>query len=348
MSSYLLIFAVALLVAFVATPMARRVALRAGIVDQPSARKVHLSPVPLLGGAAMYLAVIIALILFGDRAYVGQLAAILLGATLVSFLGIWDDRQSIPALFRLAGQVVAAGILIWSGVQVAFLPYAPLNWFITVVWVVGITNAMNLLDNMDGLAAGVGAVGSAVFLLLAAMNGQYLVGIMAAALLGACIGFLYYNLNPANIFMGDGGSLFLGFVLAAVGIKLRFDANVDIVTWMVPVMVLGVPITDTALVIVSRLRRGLNPLTTPGKDHISHRLVARGWINREAVLALCLAGSVLGLIAVFQTQASILEGYVIFGGVVLAALAVLVKLERDLILSERRGMQHAAWGNSDG
>jgi UDP-GlcNAc:undecaprenyl-phosphate GlcNAc-1-phosphate transferase len=348
MSSYLLIFGVALLVAFAVTPMARKVALRTGIVDQPNSRKVHLSPVPLLGGAAMYLAVIVALILFGDRAYVGQLAGIFLGATFVSLLGIWDDRQSIPALFRLAGQVIAAAILIWSGVQVAFLPYAPLNWIITILWVVGITNAMNLLDNMDGLAAGVGAVGSAVFLLLAAMNGQYLVGIMAAALLGACIGFLYYNLNPSNIFMGDGGSLFLGFVLAAVGIKLRFNANVDIVTWMVPVTVLGIPIMDTTLVVVSRLRRRLNPLTTPGKDHISHRLVARGWAKREAALALCLTGSVLGFIAVFLTQASVLEGYVIFGGVVLIALAVLVTLERDLILSERQVMQRAARGDSDG
>ncbi len=161
---------------------------------------------------------------------------------------------------------------------------------LTLLWVVGLTNALNLLDNMDGLSGGVGAVAAAFFLLLAALSGQYLVGAMAAAILGACLGFLLYNFNPASIFMGDTGSLFLGFVLAALGIKMRFPTREPWVTWMIPLLVLAVPLLDTTLVFVSRLRRGQNPLTTPGKDHLSHRLVNAGWSRREAVLLLYLTG----------------------------------------------------------
>ena len=187
---------------------------------------------------------------------------------------------------------------------------------------------MNLLDNMDGLSGGVSAIAAAFFLLLAAMSGQYLVGILAAALLGACIGFLMYNVNPASIFMGDTGSLFLGFMMASVGIKLRFPDNVYFVTWMVPLLVLGLPIFDTTLVFVSRLRRGKNPLTTPGKDHFSHRLVKMGLSQREAVLVLYLICGALGVLAMYLTQASILEGYAVGGAVLLVAIYSLWRLER--------------------
>jgi UDP-GlcNAc:undecaprenyl-phosphate GlcNAc-1-phosphate transferase len=213
-------------------------------------------------------------------------------------------------------------------VQVLILHIPIINILVTILWTVGITNAMNLLDNMDGLSGGVGAVASAFFLLLAAMSGQYLVGALAAALLGACIGFLVYNLNPASIFMGDTGSLFLGFLLAAVGIKLRFPDNVRFVTWMIPVVVLGLPIFDTTLVFISRLRRGLNPLTTPGKDHVSHRLVKLGFTRREAVLILYLVCCALGVVAMYLTQATIIEGYVV--GAILLAIGgyYLWRLER--------------------
>jgi UDP-GlcNAc:undecaprenyl-phosphate GlcNAc-1-phosphate transferase len=222
-------------------------------------------------------------------------------------------------------------ILIATGVQVLFVRFLPVdipfvNEIVTVVWVVGITNALNFLDNMDGLSSGVAAVAAGFFLLLAAFSGQYLVASLAAALLGACIGFLYYNFNPATIFMGDSGSLFIGFVLAAVGIKLRFD-NPDIVTWMVPVLVLGLPVFDTTLVVVSRIRRGVNPFTTAGKDHTSHRLVAMGFTRREAVLILYMSCVVLGMIALFLTRASVLEAYATAGVVAVLALIALVRLE---------------------
>lgn len=328
MTTYLLILISALLLATAATPIARTIARRFGIVDQPSARKHHVVATPMLGGVAIYLAVILALLLFGDRFYVNQVAGILLGATLVSFMGLLDDRRGLGPLTKLAGQLLAAGILVLTGVRINVLPWAELNIALTLLWMVGITNAMNLLDNMDGLSGGIAAIAAVFFLLFAAMSKQYLVGALAAALVGGCVGFLMYNLNPASVFMGDTGSLFLGFMLAAVGLKLRFPDNSAFVTWMVPVLVLAVPIFDTSLVFISRLRRGLNPLTTPGKDHLSHRLATHTGSPREAVLLCYLLTSVGGVVATFVTQASIPEGYAVGVVTALAAAFGIWRLEK--------------------
>ncbi len=281
---------------------------------------------PRLGGVALYAAFLLALILFAERFYVSQMVSIIVGATWVSFLGLWDDRVGLRASVKLAGQILGAFFLLLSGVSVELLPLPVLNWGITLLWIVGITNALNLLDNMDGLSSGVAAIASGFFLLLAALNGQYLVGALSAALLGASLGFLLYNFNPASIFMGDSGSLFLGFVLAAVGIKLRFPEHPLIESWYIPLLVLGLPIFDTTLVFVSRLRRGLNPLTTPGTDHLSHRLVARGLTRREAVLGLYLVAASLGALALFCVQAGGV-GIGVAAGVAAIGLASLLKLE---------------------
>jgi UDP-GlcNAc:undecaprenyl-phosphate GlcNAc-1-phosphate transferase len=347
MTTYMLIFAGALIFAVGGTPVARKLGWRLGIIDQPSVRKVHLKPIPRLGGLAIYAAFILALLIFEDQFRIPQLISILIGATLVSFLGVWDDRWGLRPLLKLVGQMVAALILVFSGVQVQFLPYPFLNVAVTILWIVGITNALNLLDNMDGLSGGVGAVAAAFFLLLAAMNGQYLVGGLAAALLGACLGFLIYNFNPATVFMGDTGSLFLGFILAALGIKLRFPGRLDIVTWMVPVVVLGLPVFDTTLVVISRLRRSV-PVYQGGKDHVSHRLVAMGLTQREAVLILYLVCGALGVLAIFITQASLLEGYVIGGAIALIGLLALVKLECVDVGSQNLSLADESGNESEG
>jgi UDP-GlcNAc:undecaprenyl-phosphate/decaprenyl-phosphate GlcNAc-1-phosphate transferase len=328
MTAYLLILISALLLAIVATPVAKRVAYRFGVIDKPNARKVHSVPTPLLGGAAIFAAVILALVIMGDRFYASQVAGILLGATLMSFMGLWDDRRGLSPWIKLAGQCGAAAILTVTDVRIGLFPWEPLNYAATIVWVVGITNAMNLLDNMDGLSGGIAAIAALFFLLFAAMSRQYLVGALAAALVGACLGFLFYNLNPASIFMGDTGSLFLGFTLAAVSIKLRFPENSVFVTWMVPPLVLAVPIFDTSLVILSRLRRGLNPLTTPGKDHLSHRLARLTGSRREAVLICYLFAFIAGVAATFVTQASTLEGYAVGATMLVAGLYGIWRMER--------------------
>ncbi len=323
----LLVFAGALLIAFSATPVARLIAPKLGVMDHPNSRKVHAHPMPLLGGAAIVLASITTLLIFQDRFEFQQLISILFGAAWVSLLGIYDDRWGLRPILKLGGQVIAAVILIISGVKVTAFPFEWLNIVVTLVWVVGLTNALNLLDNMDGLSGGVSAVCAAFFLIEAALSRQTYVGALSAAVLGAALGFLIYNFNPASIFMGDTGSLFLGFVLAAIGIKLRFPANVPFVTWMVPVLTLGMPIFDTTLVFISRLRRGQNPLTTPGKDHTSHRLVALGFTTREAVMIHYLISGVFGLAALLVTQASVAEGYLISGVTGLAGLYGIWRLE---------------------
>jgi UDP-GlcNAc:undecaprenyl-phosphate GlcNAc-1-phosphate transferase len=333
LTSILLIFAGALVFAIGATPVARWLAPHVGVIDHPSARKVHARPMPRLGGAAIFLAFILALVVFENRYNFQQLAGILIGATFVSFLGIWDDRWGLRPILKLIGQILGALILVMAGVHTELFPWPALDVALTVLWVVGITNAFNLLDNMDGLSGGVGAVAAAFFMLLAAMSRppQVLVAALSAALLGVCLGFLAYNFNPATIFMGDAGAMFIGYTLAAVGIKLRFPGNITFVTWMIPVLVLGVPIFDTTLVFISRLRRGLNPLTTPGKDHTSHRLVSMGFTQREAVLILYLLGGALGVLAMFITQADVVESYSIGAIVLGAGLFGLARLERCVL-----------------
>jgi UDP-GlcNAc:undecaprenyl-phosphate GlcNAc-1-phosphate transferase len=322
------ILATALLLAGGAIPLLRRLAFRLRILDMPATRKLHAAPMPLLGGVAIYGAVVVSLLISPGRRELVQLGGIVVGATWVSLWGLWDDRRPLHPAVKLASQVAAAVVLLVSGVQVLLGLPPWLNVVLTLLWVVGITNAFNLLDNMDGLAGGVGAVAAASFTLMAATNGQYLVGAMAVALLGACLGFLIHNFNPAKIFMGDSGSLFLGFLLAALAIKLRFPDNVAEVTWMVPVLVLGVAVFDTTLVVFSRLRRSVNPFTTPGRDHLSHRLVALGWTRREAVLLHYLLGCALAWVAVLVSIAAPTEAYAIGAIVAGAAMAGAIWLER--------------------
>lgn len=329
MGTYLVVFAGVLFLALFGTPLARRLGLRINAVDRPDpSRKVHTVTTPRLGGVAIFLSTLIVTLLLGGAYNLNQLASILVGAALVSFLGLWDDRFTLSPWTKLAGQLVAAGLLIATGVSISSLHVPLLNYGATLVWVVGITNALNLLDNMDGLSGGIAAIAAAHFALMCAFSGQYLVGAFAVAVAAACIGFLVYNWNPATIFMGDSGSLFLGFTLAAVGIKLTFPLNVTFVTWMIPVLVLGVPIFDTTLVTISRLKRGLNPLTTPGKDHTSHRLTYAGLSRREAVLVLYIAGFFMGLLAIFVTQAGIFDGYLVGGLVAAGGLYALWRMER--------------------
>jgi UDP-GlcNAc:undecaprenyl-phosphate/decaprenyl-phosphate GlcNAc-1-phosphate transferase len=326
MTAYLLMAASALILAIGGTPMARRLALRLGIIDQPAARKIHTNPVPLMGGIAIYVSFILALIFFGDRRYINEVVGIFVGASLVSLMGIIDDRKGLGSYIKLGGQVVAATILIYSGVQVRLFG----NWMdiaLTLLWVVGITNAFNLLDNMDGLSGGVAMIAAVFFTLLSAMSDQYLVGALAAALAGASAGFLIYNWNPAYIFMGDTGSLFLGFLLAAVAIKLRFPSNSATITWMIPVLVLALPIFDTTLVFISRLRRGKNPLTAAGKDHVSHRLARLTNSRREAVLICYLIAGAVGLSSIYLTEAQPIEAIIIGVTILIVALYGLWWLE---------------------
>jgi len=331
MRAFIAIFLVSLAATAVGTPQIRRLALNLGFVDAPEGRKTQEWPIPLLGGLAiiggMLLALFLAFFLIYGR-IPSPVAGVLLASGLVAAVGLIDDRLQLPAGVKLAGQICGSLILIYFGIHVQLPLPTFVNYGITIIWLVGISNAINFLDNMDGLSVGISAVAASFILLLATFEGQFLVAALAAALLGASVGFLRYNFYPATIYMGDAGSLFLGFMLAVLAMQLRFPLNSNFVTWMVPIFILGLPIFDMVLVVTSRLRRGVSP-NTPGHDHISHRLVNRGFTKRESVLILYLFAGILGMVAVFITQATIQEGY--FIGLVTVVLGVIAiwRLERD-------------------
>lgn len=322
----LTIFLLAFMVTIFGTPWVRRLALWLGFVDAPAARKLHQDPMPLMGGVAIFLGTAVALLIFSPQ-LPRTVTGVALAATLMAVVGLVDDRINLPASVKLGAQLLATAVLIYFRIYVRLPIPEPLNYLITFLWIAGITNAINFLDNMDGLSAGVSAVAAAFILLLGLQNDQVLVSALAAAVLGACLGFLRYNFKPARIFMGDAGALTLGFMLALLGLQLRFPDNVNFVTWMVPVFILGLPIFDTTLVVVSRLRRGVSP-NTPGKDHVSHRLVRLGFSQRESVLILYLVAGTFGLMAIFVTQATVLEGYTLGGAAALAGLYFIYYFEK--------------------
>ena len=325
MRAFIAIFLIALAASAVGTSLMRRIASTLGFVDAPSDRKHQVRPVPLLGGLAIVGGIFLAVLLASYVVY-GQvpraIAGVLLASTVVASVGLIDDRLGLPAWAKLGGQLAGIVILIYFGITVQLPVPNMVNFAITFLWVGGISNAINFLDNMDGLSAGVSAVAAAFILLLATVNEQFLVAALSAALLGSCLGFLRYNFYPAQIYMGDAGSIFLGFLLAVLAMQLRFPDNSNFVTWMVPVFILGLPIFDMTLVVISRLHKGQSP-NTPGRDHLSHRLVNIGCSQREAVLVLYIVAGILGLTGVFVTQATIEEGYFIgFVTAILAAFAI--------------------------
>jgi len=327
MTQYLPIILASAVLAFLVTPVTRWLARRAGMVDQPGIRKAHRSATPLLGGLALYLGVTLAFIAFGQRDWVTEGIGILGGATLMFATGLWDDRFGMPARLKLAAAVVAALFLSAFGVRVQLFNVLWADGLLTVVWVVGITNAANLMDNMDGLAAGLTAVAAIIFFVLAALEGQGFVASLAAALLGSALGFLFYNLAPAVSFMGDAGSLTLGFLLAALGIKIRFLELPLGSTWMAPILVLSVFIFDTTLVTLSRLRRGRSPFQG-GSDHTSHRLTQLGLSTPRAVLTLYVAAVALGATAIVLTRLPVPAANLIFGLLVAAGVFFLILFER--------------------
>jgi UDP-GlcNAc:undecaprenyl-phosphate GlcNAc-1-phosphate transferase len=326
MSQFIPIILASGLISFIATPLIRRLAQSINFVDTPSTRKVHTAPVPMLGGVAIYAGLVTAMAISGTRPYM-EMMGVLGGATVVTAFGLWDDRYGMHPLVKVLGQGIAAAILVTSGIHITLFAAPVLNVALTVLWVVGISNAINFLDNMDGLAAGITTVASGFFFTLALIEGLGLVASLAAATLGACIGFLYYNFSPASLFMGDAGSLLLGFILAVLGIKLEFAGRPLAVTWMIPIIILGLPIFDSTLVVVSRLRRG-QPIYQGGKDHTSHRLTAVLNITAaRAVMTLYLVASILGLMALMLRDATPLQAELILAALATIFIAGLIWLE---------------------
>lgn len=305
--AYLGLFAGALALASVLVPVAMKVAVRFGVLDQPGGHKGHDNATPYLGGAAIALSTIAALAAgvavqsAGSRT--SQVVVILVVLAAVSLLGLVDDLRPLPPAAKFVGILVAA-IVLWVADLGVSLPGPDLlDAVITVAWVVGITNAMNLLDNMDGLSAGIATVTAAGMFLLAVLNDQYLVAALAATVAGSALGFLRLNRPPARIFMGDSGSLFLGLLLAVLGVALKFPDRPESVTALVPILLLGVPILDTSMVVVTRLRDG-RPVSKGHRDHLSHRLRAAGLSGPAAVAWLLAAQAALCWLAVVLSRSA--------------------------------------------
>ena len=324
---YLIISVVAALIAFVVTPATLMAARRFRMTDQPGPRKFHLAPVPVLGGIAIWAAIVGSLLLFGDGQELRELAAICAGGTLIALLGLLDDRVSLGPRGKLFGQVAAMLLISLAGIRVSLFSDTWINLIVTILWGVFVINAINLQDNMDGLAAGISAVAASVFFVLAVLNGQVMVASLAAALLGACLGFLFYNFQPAVSFMGDTGSMLLGIALAVLGIKLTFPTVSHSQAWLVPLFVLGVPVFDTLLVVISRLRRG-KPWWQGGVDHTSHRMVQLGLSHRRTTIALYLVTAILGLVAaVIVFMASTMMIWLLVGGTLVIGMGLIYGME---------------------
>jgi UDP-GlcNAc:undecaprenyl-phosphate GlcNAc-1-phosphate transferase len=324
---YTFTFVLSILMALYGTPLARQAAIKFGIVDTPDGRlKVQREPVPYLGGLAIYMAFLLSLSFTFE--FTKELLGIMLGGTIIVLLGLIDDFGVLTPEVKLLGQIIAAFVLIKSGTMIylSFIPYW-LRLFLTGLWIVGITNAFNIIDVMDGLSSGVAAVAAVTLSAIALANGKVTVAIMAIALAGSCIGFLRYNFNPARIYMGDTGSMFLGFTLAAlsIGNTVGSYTKTNFFGFLAPVLIFGVPIFDTLLVMFFRLRRGQS-MFHGSNDHYAIRLKKVGWSVRRIVVASYAVSALLSAWALVLINVSYLPvvyvciGLLVFTAVTLAYL----------------------------
>lgn len=298
-------FILALAVSFAVTPGVKMLAIKIHAVDIPKdGRRMHKTPIPRAGGLAIFAGFLVSTLFFGQMG--SQLKAILIGALLIIVLGIVDDIISIKPLIKFAGQLVAALIPVLNGVIVerftnpfSHSGYLDLGVFaipVTVLWIVGITNAVNLIDGLDGLACGVSTIATVTMFVIAILYSESQIALLMAALAGGCIGFLPYNMNPAKIFMGDTGAMFLGYLLAVTSVQGLFKFYA-VISFAVPFIVLSLPIFDTTFAIVRRLARGQSPLHAD-RGHVHHRLIDLGFDQKQSVAILYTFSAVMGLTAV--------------------------------------------------
>lgn len=327
--SYLFPPLVALVLSSLLVPLASRIALRLGYVSMPRGDRWHNQPTPVLGGVAIYLAFILSVSFF--LPWNREVLVILLGASMLFFLGLVDDLITTNPQTKLVGQIVCAGILVFFGIRFHFSDFEPVNIFLTFLWLIGITNAFNLLDNMDGLAAGIGLIVSLVLIFSMMNSPQWHWVFLLLPLTGALLGFLFYNFHPASVFMGDAGSLFIGFLLASVPLVVERGSSNIISALFVPVSIFMIPILDTTLVTLSRKVSG-RAISSGGKDHTSHRLVTLGLTERKAVAVLYFLSVLAGGVALAVDTLDISLGFPVMFLVLLSISLLGVYLSRVHIL----------------
>ena len=336
MSEYIVIgtiiaaFAVAAVLSYFFTPPVKNFAHKVGAIDVPKdARRMHKKPIPRLGGLAIYGGFLCSILIFGQLDE--TMLCVLLGAAIIVALGIFDDVLALGAKLKFVVQIVAAAIPVCIGdLQIGLFtnlnplsdtPFVHLGILAvpaTIIWIVGITNAVNLIDGLDGLAVGVSSIAAITMLAVALLTGNMPIAITMAALAGACIGFMPYNLNPAKIFMGDTGSTFLGYMLATVSIRGLFKFYA-VISFAVPFLILGLPIFDTANAIIRRVAAGRSPMS-PDRGHVHHKLIDMGFNQKQAVAILYAISATLGLTAVVLTSSGEVKAIVLLLAVLAAIL----------------------------
>ncbi|QSX05051.1 undecaprenyl/decaprenyl-phosphate alpha-N-acetylglucosaminyl 1-phosphate transferase [Sedimentibacter sp. zth1] len=333
---YIIAFFSSLVIAFLMTPLARKLAIKVGALDVPKCeRKIHKKPMPYFGGLAMYIAIIACAIVFLPHNTVN--ISVIIGATILVLAGIVDDMYDMPAKVKLLIQIIAAVVAVVGGVRIHFITnplsmtgMSMLDKFsipITIIWIVGITNTINLIDGLDGLAAGVSGIASLSLLVTAITKGHDFITVQCAIVSGACFGFLPHNFNPAKIFMGDTGAMLLGYLLSIIGI-LGMVKSATAITLIVPILAIGIPILDTFFAIIRRLINKKS-IMEADKEHLHHQLMNKGLSQKKTVLILYVISAVLGFTAVFISNVSTPIG--ILAGVIVALVIFLLAKKLNLM-----------------
>lgn len=348
----LLAFAVSLLVAYVMTPPVKRFAEKVGAIDVPrDNRRVHDHPIPRMGGLAIFIGFVLSLIFFVPMST--KVLGLLVGSVIIAVMGGVDDIVSLNPWVKLAGQIVAALVAIRCGLVFDVISnpnifaeetYIEIGWLsipLTMLWIVGCTNAVNLIDGLDGLAVGVSAISSMTMLIVSLFVSEPVVSIILAALTGACLGFMPYNLNPAKIFMGDVGSQLLGFVLSTASIMGLFKLHA-IITFFVPLLALALPLADTIVAFFRRILHGQSPFKAD-KGHFHHRLLAMGLNQKQVVAVLYGISAVLGLLAVLMAGDSMAVKIICLVAAFIISLGIWLKVfKNNPNLREHHAEEHKA------
>lgn len=327
MFAYAYTFLAALVVTFLLTPAVKKLAWKLGAVDMPDKRRVNKKPIARMGGLAIYIGFIVSIFLtvgFGDTEMLG----LCLGATFLVIVGVLDDKYSLDPKVKLLGQIIAAAIfVIGFGVRVDWLRLPWVGFFylpalisvpLTIFWIIGFVNTVNLIDGLDGLAAGIAAIASVTIALLAFQMGQWVCAAAMVAMTGSAFAFLQYNFNPAKIFMGDTGSMFLGYVIAAVSIMGSMK-TAAIAVLIVPLVALSVPIMDTLMAIARRKHAGV-PVFSPDKHHLHHQLLAQGLTQKQVVLIMYALTAFFSCTALLVIHMNLIAGILILAIVLIAFL----------------------------
>ena len=339
MNQLLLMFLAAFAVSVICTPLAIKLAPKIGAVDVPKdARRVHTKPMPRFGGMAIFIGTMAVIMVFLEKD--SQLWGVILSGTLMYLVGVVDDLKGIPAKVKLLGQIACATILYCFSIRITtmanLLPWGPglirfpvvISFLVTVVWIVGVTNAVNLIDGLDGLAAGVCCIASLSIAYTAHLHDRMTTCSIMSALAGACVGFLMFNFNPAKIFMGDSGSLFLGYMLASV--SLLGDTplkSTTVLATLVPICVLALPLFDTTFAILRRLVTH-RPIMEADRGHLHHRIMAIGWGQRRTVLILYCISGVMGVAAILFSLDMYIETLALM---IIAGTLIFVFLDNDIV-----------------